>query len=376
VAGGDNRIRLVDSATGMLRGPSLPHPGLVLALAFSPDGKWILTGCVDKRARLWDAATGRLRAKPLEHAEHVHAAAFSPDGGRFLTGGGEDGKIFLWDSATMKLSAKPLHYGEDSAQAAFTRDGRRVVSGGRDAMLRFWNAETGEKEAEVYHGSEIEVLMAAAEPSRVLSWGLGGPMREWEAPTPLKKIQTRESDSPIFDVLFGREGSVCAALGPGGSAGFWSLTPQGVVALGKKLPQALTAADLSQDGKVLAGVSDAGAVFLWSVDQGKALGPPLGDCDTSCVLSINPQATLLAAGDREKIRVWDLRTLRRLGRDMPVEKPVEELIFSPEGSRIASRHEPPSSNISVWSAASGDLTAVAAGSGSDEIHSARASHPV
>ena len=65
-------------------------------MAFSPDGKTILTGCQDKEARLWDAATGQFIGL-LEHQGGVTAVAFSPDGKTILTGS-LDGTVRLWDA--------------------------------------------------------------------------------------------------------------------------------------------------------------------------------------------------------------------------------------------------------------------------------------
>ena len=43
----------------------MEHSDGVWSVAFSPDGKTILTGMLDKTARLWDAATGRPIGQPL-----------------------------------------------------------------------------------------------------------------------------------------------------------------------------------------------------------------------------------------------------------------------------------------------------------------------
>ena len=61
------------------------HPALVQTVAFSPDGKTVLTGCWDKTARLWDAATGQPLGFPMRHPAAIWAVAFSSDGESILT---------------------------------------------------------------------------------------------------------------------------------------------------------------------------------------------------------------------------------------------------------------------------------------------------
>src|SRR5262245_63014830 len=68
------------------RKPLAGHEGWVKAVAFSPDGKLVLTGSSDNTARLWDAAGGKLVATLSGHERSVNAVTFSPDGKLVLTG--------------------------------------------------------------------------------------------------------------------------------------------------------------------------------------------------------------------------------------------------------------------------------------------------
>ena len=77
----------------------LSHESPIDAVAFSPDGKTILTGGDDRVARLWDAVTGRPIGQPLVHQGTVFAVAYSPDG-KMLVTGSADKTARRWDAAT------------------------------------------------------------------------------------------------------------------------------------------------------------------------------------------------------------------------------------------------------------------------------------
>src|SRR5262249_24934136 len=91
---GKGEALLVDPVTGKsILGP-LNHDQTVLGVAFSADGKMLLTGSLDGKARLWDSATGK-PLRSLAHPERVCAVAFSPDG-RILFTAASDGTGRFW----------------------------------------------------------------------------------------------------------------------------------------------------------------------------------------------------------------------------------------------------------------------------------------
>jgi WD40 repeat protein len=68
-------------------------------VAFSPDGRRIVSGSADNSLRLWDASSGKQLGPPLQgHTSLVSSVAFSPDGRRIVSGSG-DNTLRLWDAS-------------------------------------------------------------------------------------------------------------------------------------------------------------------------------------------------------------------------------------------------------------------------------------
>ena len=56
------------------------HSSAVSSVAFSPNGKQVVSGSYDKTVQLWDAATGKALQTLEGHSDWVSSVAFSPNG--------------------------------------------------------------------------------------------------------------------------------------------------------------------------------------------------------------------------------------------------------------------------------------------------------
>ncbi len=186
------------------------HERAVLSVAFSGDGRRIVSGSNDDTVRLWDVETGQLIGDPLQgHQDAVNSVTFSGDDRRIVSGS-DDNTIRLWDAETGEPIGQPLQGHEDAVNSvAFSGDGRRIVSGSRDGAVRLWDAETGEPIGQPLQGHNGVVLSVAfsGDGRRIVSGGHDATVRLWDA----------ETGQPIGQPLQGHEDSIrSVAFSPDG----------------------------------------------------------------------------------------------------------------------------------------------------------------
>jgi len=90
---------MIDLLTGLLVNKFPGHEGRITSIAISKDGKYMVSGSVDKTARLWDTRTGRNLAV-LQHKNPVLQVAIHPEAHKIVT---TDGRAHKWDSRGMLL---------------------------------------------------------------------------------------------------------------------------------------------------------------------------------------------------------------------------------------------------------------------------------
>ena len=116
------------------------HDTTVISVAFSPDGKTVLTGSWDKTAKLWDL-NGREIQSFSGHADAVRSVAFSPDGKTVLTGSW-DKTAKLWDLNGRAIQSFSGH-AKEIYSVAFSPDGKLVLTGSGDNTTKLWDTNAG-----------------------------------------------------------------------------------------------------------------------------------------------------------------------------------------------------------------------------------------
>jgi WD40 repeat protein len=343
-AGFEGTARLWRIANEQAFARILPHSGAVSAVAFSPNGKQVLTGTEDSEktlgeARLWNAVTGDPLGKPMPQSDgklgQVMAVAFSPDGKLALTGG-NNGEARLWDTATSSLAQQPWHHGNIVAAIAFSPDGSLAAISGQNGVVEVRDLATGQmKRTWRADSAGFWVWSIAFTDNQTLltGGGLSAQLWRWSDKEPIGKPMDHKTEAHTAILSPGRQ--VILTAGHNKLARLWSardgqplsdwLVHKGEVRGGAFRP----------DGKVVATAAADGTLRLWEVPTGRPLMPPLFHDDWVRSVAFSPDGkTLVTACEDGFARLWSADDGASLGAVLRHRGPVNCVAFSPDGKSV------------------------------------------
>jgi WD40 repeat protein len=354
--GPESTVRLWDLDTRREVARFEGHAKAVRLLGVGPSGKWFLTGGADRMLMVWklpklappktesprkkvaegDPPSGRPVPRLLTgHTTPVTSVAFSPSGKRLLSG---DAKTLrYWDvgKGTLLLAMPAPN---PIKCVGFAPDGQRALSGGADGRVLLWDLKNGTNLSSSIRPPFIHSVLAVAFLHRqntvVLIDGRGG-LHNWYVERRSMNHPTARKDLRAAAVAPRAQLAAIVTVGDGVELWEVGARPMKWGALPGST-QALSVA-LSEDGtKVVTGGSD-GLVRLWDRVTQREIRPFEGHEGKVNAVAISPDGRRALSGGEDKIvRLWDLETGKELQHFPGHTGSVLSVAFSPDGNLAAS----------------------------------------
>jgi len=290
ISAGGTSLRLWDTSTGRGIRTFIDVKDAIYSVAFSPDDKFVITGCANHKAVLWDVETGKAIKTFTGQTKDdlIESAAFSPDGRSVLTCG-SDKIIRLWDIASGQETLKFIGHTAWVNSVRFSPDGNYVVSGSWDGKIKLWDASTA---------TEV------------------GPFKENKPAAEYKATV----ENARFAARRGRGDAVRSAPAAPAPAVTGDVPPAVVVRSAEKMAWNLQAFDnristviFSPDGKYLLSGNWGSAITLWDVSTGQKIKTFSGHKGRINALAFSSDGRRIVSAARDNmVKIWDVATGQEL----------------------------------------------------------------
>jgi eukaryotic-like serine/threonine-protein kinase len=344
-------VRLWDASSGLPTGQPITHPEIVDA-ALSPNCRIVMTAGADRTVRLWDASTGRAIGRPLQHDYFVLAMAFSPDSKTVLIGE-SDGTVDLWEAATCNLIAKvTAHQLGLSTQVTFSPNGKTFLTLGTDYLswsARLWHSATLRPIGSPMNLGSAPAASAFSPDGRTIITGdKDGRMQFWDAATTHSLRRPLQDEGPVVSIIYAPDGkTILTRYAQSTAARLWdaaSCLPIGKV-LGHQ--NQINSAAFSPDGKVVITGSSDGTARLWDSATGLPLGQPMVHQSPVISVAYSPNGTTVLTASKN-VFLWEPAAGQPLGRPLEHHGPIHPLAYDPSGKKILTGG--PEKAVRLWSA--------------------------
>ncbi len=328
--------------------------GIVFAIAYSPDGRYMATGHGDGVISLWEVATGQEILNFVGHTGRVYTLAFDAKS-NMLASGSDDRSMRLWNVSNGDCWKNLLGHSGAIGTVAFHPAGDIAASGSEDNSMRIWDVASGAC-LKILEGHTNHVWSVAFSPAGdiLASGSLDSVAKIWDARNWACLKTLVGHSSGVTSVAFSPSDSILATGSHDKSVRLWSIDRGACINILEAHQDRVWSVAFNPTGDLLASGSYDKSVRLWEVSTGTCINKLTGHTNWVRSVAFHPTKGLLASGSYDTtIRIWNVENGDCLYTFQGYQVSVCSLAIHPQGHTLASGSD--DRTIRLWDFAAGTL---------------------
>jgi WD40 repeat protein len=283
------------------------HTGAVTSVAYSADGKHVLSGGEDKTLKLWDAATGKEVRTFTGHRGGVTSVAFNPDGNTALSGS-SDSTLRLWEVASGRELHATENLGWKIASVAFSPDGQLAATAADDNQVQLWQLPGVQPIRTLAgHGWRVTSVAFSPDGNYSLSGSEDDSVKLWDVAKGQEVRSFQNGLAKVTCVAFSPDGRFGLSGGTDKVVKLWNLDTGREVQEFKGHTQPVRAVAFTFDGRFALSASDDGTIKVWDLDTGKECRTFTGHAAAVTSLAVSPDGHTIASASADgSVKIWQL----------------------------------------------------------------------
>ncbi len=307
------------------------HSNWVRSVAFSHDGKIIISSSGDKTIKLWNLQGKELRTLK-GHTSDVLSVAFSPND-KVIASGSFDNTLKLWNLEGKELYTLKGH-SKEVRSVAFSPDGKLIASGSADKTIKVWNLEGKELSICEGHHAGVRSLSFSPDGKMIASGSLDRTIKLWDLEG--KELLTFKSHmGAVLSVAFAPNGKYIISASDDHTIRLLDLEGQ-ELRIFKGHYAGVRSVSFSPDGKIILSSSDDKTIKLWNL-EGEEILTLEGHSNKIWSVAFSPNGKTIASGSNDKtVKLWNLKDREQCTIFKGHNEKIWSVVFSPDSKTIAS----------------------------------------
>lgn len=290
------------------------HAYYVCTVAINADRQTIASGATDHLIKIWNLQTGKLLHTIQKHSGDVNCLAFSPDGKKLVSASWASSRnpkknpIYLWDlSSREELRTFSEHFGS-VLSVAISPDGNNLVSGGADRTIKLWNLHTGELLSTLSdHSTSVLSVVISPDGQLLASGSSDNTIKLWNLHTGELLNTLSDHSEPIYSVAISPNGQILVSASEDMTIKLWNLPSGKLLNTLFGHSGSVNSISISSDSQILASGSSDKTINIWDLTTGELLDTLTEHSQTVFSVSFSPNGQILASGSQDStIKIWQL----------------------------------------------------------------------